>query len=130
METPTQRWTRARRQEIRDRRRYLEQDGRFREIVRTVRRFQDGPQRREALRRFWHEVYDGRMVQAQEDYWPLRRHLLSEDICLADENRKELQEINSFSSWRSIEIERTFKTFCGRRIADVLEVPQEDLQRS
>jgi hypothetical protein len=49
METPTERSTRERRQEIRDHRHFLKQDGRFHGIVRTIRRLQDGPERREAM---------------------------------------------------------------------------------
>jgi hypothetical protein len=52
METPTER-----RQEIRDHQYFLKQDGRFRGIVRIIRRLQDGSERREAIRRFWEDQY-------------------------------------------------------------------------
>jgi hypothetical protein len=70
METSTQRRTRERRQEIREHRHFLKQDVRFRGIVRTIRRVQDGPERREAIRRFWEdtyaEVYADPLVQAAQ----------------------------------------------------------------
>jgi hypothetical protein len=52
METPTERRTRERRQDIRDHRHFLKQDGRFHGIIEIVRRLPDGPERREALRSF------------------------------------------------------------------------------
>jgi hypothetical protein len=72
MEPPTQRRTRERQREIEDKTHYSRQDGRFEEIVQTVERLQEGPQRRKALRRFWNDVYEDQLVQAQEDLWPLR----------------------------------------------------------
>jgi hypothetical protein len=83
IETPTER------QEIRDQRRYLKKDGRFRNIVRTVHRLQEGPERREALRKFWEDVYDDQLVQAQEEQMSLRGHVLAEYVALEDEERRE-----------------------------------------
>jgi hypothetical protein len=57
METPTERRTRERRQEIRDIRRSLGRDGRFREIVEDIRRSPNGPERQEVFRRFWANRY-------------------------------------------------------------------------
>jgi hypothetical protein len=87
---PTERRTRERGQEIRDRRRYLKQDRRFRNITRTVRRLHEGPERREALRRFWEEVYDDDpLVQAREDQMSVRGHILAGYIELEDEERRD-----------------------------------------
>jgi hypothetical protein len=52
MESPTERRTRGRRQEIQANRRYLARDGRFRDIVEDVRRLPNGPERQEVFRRF------------------------------------------------------------------------------
>jgi hypothetical protein len=64
VETPTERRTRERRREIKEHRQFLKRDGRFREIVQTIQRLQDGPERREALRNFWNVTYADAMVQA------------------------------------------------------------------
>jgi hypothetical protein len=57
METSMERRTREWRQEIRDHRHSLKQDGRFLGIVHTIRRLQDGQEGREAIRRFWEDQY-------------------------------------------------------------------------
>jgi hypothetical protein len=58
-------------------------------MAQTVEHLHEGPQRREATRRFPSEVYDDPLVQAQEDYWALRGHVLAEYISLVDEERRE-----------------------------------------
>jgi hypothetical protein len=57
MESPIERRTRERRQEIQDHRRLLEGDRRFRRIVEEVRRLPNRPQRQEVFRRFWVNLY-------------------------------------------------------------------------
>jgi hypothetical protein len=52
IESPTERRTRERRQEIQAHRRFLERDGRFRDMIENVRRLPNGPERQEVFRRF------------------------------------------------------------------------------
>jgi hypothetical protein len=52
MESPTERRTRERRQEIQDHRRFLDRDGIFRDIAEDIRRLPNGPERQEVFRRF------------------------------------------------------------------------------
>jgi hypothetical protein len=68
METPTERRTRDRREQIEEDRRYLARDGRFTQIVEDVHRLPDGPERREVFRRFWFNLY------TQEYQNPLARN--------------------------------------------------------
>jgi hypothetical protein len=93
IETPTERRTRERRQEIRDHRHFLKQDGRFRGTLRTIRRLQDGPERREAIRRFWEdqfvEEYASQLIQARGITLTLRAAALREYEALEDEERRE-----------------------------------------
>jgi hypothetical protein len=57
MESPTERRTRERRQEIQDHHGFLERDGRFQGIIEDVRRLPNGPERQEVFRRFWANLY-------------------------------------------------------------------------
>jgi hypothetical protein len=73
METPSQRRTRGRQQEIRNLRRYLKQEGQF----------------RETLRRFLEDVYQDPTVHARYERLSLSVHVLSEYIGLVDSERME-----------------------------------------
>jgi hypothetical protein len=93
METPTERRTRERRQEIQDHRWFLEREGRFQGIVEDVRRLPNGPVRQEVFRSFWANLY------MQEYQNPLAREeagllsiltaTLRELEALEDEERRE-----------------------------------------
>jgi hypothetical protein len=93
MKSPTERRTRERRQEIRDHRRFLKQDGHFHWIARTVRRLQDGPERREAFRQFWGWLctaeYEDPLELTRGDELALKTAALREYEALEDEERRE-----------------------------------------
>jgi hypothetical protein len=93
-ETPVERRARESRQEIKDHRRLLKHDVCFRKIVQTLRRLQDGPERREEIRSFWNEtyeeVYSDPLVQGVRGD-PLRMRAAALQVCteLEDEGRRE-----------------------------------------
>jgi hypothetical protein len=93
MESPTERRTRERRQEIQDHRRFLERDGRFQGIIEDVRRLPNGSERQEVFRRFWANLYtqEYRDPLAREgaDQLALRTAALRELEALEDEERRE-----------------------------------------
>jgi hypothetical protein len=93
METPTERWTRERREQIEEDRRYLARDGRFTQIVEDVRRLPDGPERREVFRRFWFNLYtqeyQNPLAREDADLLSLRTATLRELEALEDEERRE-----------------------------------------
>jgi hypothetical protein len=93
METPSERRTRERRQEIRDHRHFLKQDDRFHGIVKTVRKLPDGPERREAFRRFWAGLYTAEyeypLAHTRGDQLAVRTAALQEYEALEDEERRE-----------------------------------------
>jgi hypothetical protein len=93
MESPTERMTRERRQEIRNHRRFVKQDERFPGIVRAVRVLPDGPERRDAFRQFWAGLdtaeYEDPIARTREDGLALRAAVLREYEALEDEERRE-----------------------------------------
>jgi hypothetical protein len=93
METPSERRTRERRQEIRDHRHFLKQYGRFHKIVRTARHTLDGSERREAFRRFWAGLYTAEdedpLVRTRGEELAIRTADLREYKALEDEERRE-----------------------------------------
>jgi hypothetical protein len=95
METPTERRAREERQEIKDHRHFLEQDGRFRKIVQVIRRLQDATERREAIRNFWNEMYEevyaDPLVQVVngDPLW-MRATALQVYTAMGDEERREM----------------------------------------
>jgi hypothetical protein len=93
MESPTERRTRERRQEIQANRRYLERDGRFQGIIEDVRRLPDRPERQDVFRRFWANLYtqEYQNLLAGEDAedLALRTAALRELEVLEDEERRE-----------------------------------------
>jgi hypothetical protein len=108
MESPTERRNRERRQEIRDHRRFLKQDGRFHGIVRTVRRLPDGPERREAFRRFWEGLYateyEDPLARLGQEALTMRTAALREYEALEAEEQREsgkgLEVVYSLASLR------------------------------
>jgi hypothetical protein len=93
MESPTERRTRERRQEIQDHRRFLERDGRFRGIAQDVRRMPNGPERQEVFRRFWADLYTQEyqdpLAHEGADQLALRTAAFPELEALEDEERRE-----------------------------------------
>jgi hypothetical protein len=89
MATATERRRQEERAKIRDLRRFLKQEGRFIQIVRTVRRLPEGQERMEGLRVFWQDVYDDPLTQALAEYLNLGDQRLGEDIHMLDEERAE-----------------------------------------
>jgi hypothetical protein len=93
MESPTERMTRERRQEIHDHRRYLERDGRFQGIVEDIRRLPDGPKRQEVFRRFradlYTQDYQDPLEREGAEQLALRTAALRELKALEDEERRE-----------------------------------------
>jgi hypothetical protein len=74
MESHTERRTMERRQEIRDHRPFLKQDGRFHGILRTVRSLPDRPEWTEAFRRFWAELHT---AVYEDPFAPMRGEALT-----------------------------------------------------
>jgi hypothetical protein len=93
MESPTERRTRERTQEIQANRRYLERDGRFRDIVEDVRRLPNGPERQEVFRRFWANLYmreyQNPLAREEVEVLALRTEASRELEALEDEERRE-----------------------------------------
>jgi hypothetical protein len=93
MESPTERRTRERRQEIQDHRRYRKRDGRFQGIIEEVRRLLNGPERQEVLRRFWANLYTQEyqdpLAREGAEQLALRTAALRELEALEDEERRE-----------------------------------------
>jgi hypothetical protein len=92
LESPTERKTREKRQEIQDHRRYLERDGRFQGTVEEVRRLPNGPERQEVFRRFWANLYtqgyQDPLAREGENLLVLRTAALRELEALEDEERR------------------------------------------
>jgi hypothetical protein len=93
METPTERCTRERREQIEANRRYLERDGRFTGIIEDVRRLPNGPERQEVFRRFWANLYTQKyqnpLAREDAELLSLRTAALRELEALEDEERRE-----------------------------------------
>jgi hypothetical protein len=93
MESPTERRTRERRQEIRNHRRFVERDGILRDIVEDVRRFPNGLERQEVFRRFWANLYTQEyqdpLAHEGAELLALRTGILLEWEALEDEERSE-----------------------------------------
>jgi hypothetical protein len=93
METPTERRTRERREQIEETRRYLARDGRSTQIVEDVRRLPDGPERREVFRRFWFNLYtqgyQNPLAREDAELLSIRTATLRELEALEDEERRE-----------------------------------------
>jgi hypothetical protein len=93
MESPTERRTRQRRQEIQDHRRFLERDGRFQRIIEDVRRLPNGSERQEVFRRFWANLYTQEyqdpLAREGAEVLALRTAALPELEALEDEERRE-----------------------------------------
>jgi hypothetical protein len=93
METPTERRTRERREQIQENRRYLESDGRFTGIIEDIHRLPDGPERREVFRRFWFNLYtqeyQNPLVRGDAELLAVRTATLRELEALEDEERRE-----------------------------------------
>jgi hypothetical protein len=93
MESPTERRSRERRQEIQNHRRFLERDGRFQGIVEDVRRLPNGSERQEVFRRFWANLstqeYQDPLAREDDEVLALRTAALRELEALEDEERRE-----------------------------------------
>jgi hypothetical protein len=76
-----------------DHRRFLKKDVRFRGILSTIWRLQDGPERREAIRKFREDQYAAEyadpMLQVKVDTLGIRDVVLREYEVLEDEERRE-----------------------------------------
>jgi hypothetical protein len=93
MESPTERRTMERRQEIQVNRRYFERDGRFQGIIEDVRRLPNGPERQKVFRRFWANLYtqeyQNPLAREEAEVLALRTAALRELGALEDEERRE-----------------------------------------
>jgi hypothetical protein len=93
MESPTERRTRERREQIQANRRYLERDGRFQGIIEDVRRLPNGLERQEVFRRFWANLYtqeyQNPLAREDAELLSLRTAALRELEALEDEERRE-----------------------------------------
>jgi hypothetical protein len=93
MESPTERRTRERSQEIQDHCRFLEKDGRLRGIVAEVRRLSNGPERQEVFRMFWSDLYtqeyQNPLAAEGAELLALRTAALRELEALEDQERRE-----------------------------------------
>jgi hypothetical protein len=85
-ETPTQRRTRERREQI-------EETRRFTQIVEDVRRLPNGPERHEVFRRFWANLYTQEyqdpLAREGAEWLSIRTATLRELEALEDEERRE-----------------------------------------
>jgi hypothetical protein len=94
MDSPTERRTRERRQEIQANRRYLARDGRLRDLIEDVRRLPNGPERQDVFRRFWANLYTQRyqnpLACEEAEVLALRTAALRELEALEDEERREM----------------------------------------
>jgi hypothetical protein len=93
METPTERRTRERREQIEENRRYLARDGRFTQVVEDVHRLPDGRERWEVFRRFWFNLYtqehQNPLAREDAELLSVRAATLRELEALEDEERRE-----------------------------------------